>query len=100
MSKLYNDLKSNIDRLNNYFNTMEKKIIGRAMADVWFQPSNPTWALSTYLVPLMPGWFTGRVQSPDTGEMIKKIGFPYQIICKYGSSNIKNLAIFDDEFPT
>jgi hypothetical protein len=100
MSKLYNDLKSNIDRLNNYFNTMEKKIIGRVMSDVWFQPTDQTWPLSTYVVPLMPGWFTGQVQSPSTGYAVKKIGFPYQVICKYGSSNIKNLTMFEDEFPS
>ena len=100
MSKLYNDLRSNIDRLNNYFNTMEKKIIGRAISDVWFQPSDPSWPLSTYLVPLMAGWFTGQVQSPSSGSAVKKVGYPYQIICKYGSSNIRNLTIFGDEFPT
>lgn len=104
MSKLYEDLKYNIDRFNSYINPtdklMYKKDFARATSDLWFIPESMPTIKVPMLMPELSGGFAAQPQGPGYGEMIRIPESPYQLILKMGPGQIKNLTIFSDEYIT
>ena len=104
MSKLYEDLKYNIDRFNSYINPndklMYKKDFARASSDLWFIPEDTSMPRVPMLMPAINGGFSAQTQGPGYGTMIRIPESPYQLILKMGAGHIGNLTIFSDAYIT